>query len=158
MLSLSSVFLFFYFFKIHSCVTFWLVLAYFIHSLQSSGSKYLLELIWEILDISLILWVFSLFIYIYMIFFSHIWCDKVGGSSQPRDWTRFSCIAGRFFTIWATRKTLISYAVLNLLLCLFFFSLLTWLGRFKYCLFSVLLDRSLLLIYLLSSLNDFLPS
>ena len=23
------------------------------------------------------------------------------GSSQPRDWTWFSCIAGRFFTIWA---------------------------------------------------------
>ena len=27
------------------------------------------------------------------------------GSSQPRDWTQFSCIATRFFTIWATRKT-----------------------------------------------------
>ena len=26
------------------------------------------------------------------------------GSSQPRDWTQVSCIAGRFFTIWATRK------------------------------------------------------
>ena len=26
------------------------------------------------------------------------------GSSWPRDWTRVSCIAGRFFTIWATRK------------------------------------------------------
>ena len=26
------------------------------------------------------------------------------GSSWPRDWTRGSCIAGRFFTIWATRK------------------------------------------------------
>ena len=30
------------------------------------------------------------------------------GSSQPRDWTRVSCIAGRFFffffTLWATRK------------------------------------------------------
>ena len=25
-------------------------------------------------------------------------------SSQPRDWTRVSCSAGRFFTIWATRK------------------------------------------------------
>ena len=25
-------------------------------------------------------------------------------SSQPRDWTRVFCIAGRFFTIWATRK------------------------------------------------------
>ena len=29
------------------------------------------------------------------------------GSSQPRDWTRVSCvscIAGKFFTIWTTRK------------------------------------------------------
>ena len=25
------------------------------------------------------------------------------GSSQPRDWTRVSLIAGRFFTVWATR-------------------------------------------------------
>ena len=28
------------------------------------------------------------------------------GSSQPRDWTQFSCIAGRFFTIWSTRDSL----------------------------------------------------
>ena len=27
------------------------------------------------------------------------------GSSQPRDWTRVSSIAGGFFTIWATRET-----------------------------------------------------
>ena len=26
------------------------------------------------------------------------------GSSQPRDWTQVSCIAGRFFTVWATRE------------------------------------------------------
>ena len=26
------------------------------------------------------------------------------GSSQFRDWTQVSCIAGRFFTIWATRE------------------------------------------------------
>ena len=26
------------------------------------------------------------------------------GSSQPRDWTQVSCIAGRHFTIWATRE------------------------------------------------------
>ena len=26
------------------------------------------------------------------------------GSSQPRDWTRVSCTAGRFFTDWATRE------------------------------------------------------
>ena len=28
------------------------------------------------------------------------------GSFQPRDWTQVSCIAGRFFTIWATREAL----------------------------------------------------
>ena len=27
-----------------------------------------------------------------------------GGSSQPRNWTWISCIAGRFFTDWATRE------------------------------------------------------
>ena len=27
------------------------------------------------------------------------------GSSQSRGWTWVSCIAGRFFTIWATRET-----------------------------------------------------
>ena len=26
------------------------------------------------------------------------------GSSQPRDWTRVSCIAGGFFTNWVTRE------------------------------------------------------
>ena len=31
------------------------------------------------------------------------------GSSQPRDWTRVSCIADRRFTIWATRKQTIGY-------------------------------------------------
>ena len=25
-------------------------------------------------------------------------------SSEPGDWTQVSCIAGRFFTIWATRE------------------------------------------------------
>ena len=28
------------------------------------------------------------------------------GSSQPRDWTQVSCIAGRFFAIWATMEDL----------------------------------------------------
>ena len=27
-------------------------------------------------------------------------------SSQPRDWTRFSCLAGGFLTVWATREAL----------------------------------------------------
>ena len=30
--------------------------------------------------------------------------EWVAGSSWPRDWTRVSCIAGRFSTIWATRE------------------------------------------------------
>jgi len=29
------------------------------------------------------------------------------GSSQPRDWTQVSCIAGRFSTSWVTRKALV---------------------------------------------------
>ena len=34
------------------------------------------------------------------------------GSSQPRDWTRVTYIAGTCFTIWATRKTLrLGYSV-----------------------------------------------
>ena len=28
------------------------------------------------------------------------------GSSLPRDWTWISCIAGRFFTVWATREAI----------------------------------------------------
>ena len=31
-------------------------------------------------------------------------CPPSRGSSQPRDRTWVSCIAGRFFTIWATRE------------------------------------------------------
>ena len=31
------------------------------------------------------------------------------GSSQPRDWTWVSCIAGRLFTIWATREAALGY-------------------------------------------------
>ena len=31
-----------------------------------------------------------------------------GVSSQPRDQTGVSCIAGRFFTLWATRETLLT--------------------------------------------------
>ena len=34
------------------------------------------------------------------------------GSSQPRDWTEVSCVAGRFFTIWATREAPIIYRLI----------------------------------------------
>ena len=36
------------------------------------------------------------------------------GSSWPRDWTEVSCIADRFFTIWATRKPTIKRHFLSL--------------------------------------------
>ena len=35
------------------------------------------------------------------------------GSFRPRNWTRVSCIAGRFFTVWATRDWITN--------CIFFF-------------------------------------
>ena len=37
------------------------------------------------------------------------------GSSQPRDWTWISCTAGRFFTIWATRKAQIGSKLFHIL-------------------------------------------
>ena len=39
------------------------------------------------------------------------------GCSPPRDWTRVSSIAGRFFTIWVTREDLL-YPHSNHFLCL----------------------------------------
>ena len=33
------------------------------------------------------------------------------GSSWPRDWPQVSCIAGGFFTIWATRETLCQFSL-----------------------------------------------
>ena len=42
------------------------------------------------------------------------------GSSQPRDWTQVSCIAGGFFTIWATR--VLSHSAVSLLKFLGFFA------------------------------------
>ena len=36
----------------------------------------------------------------------HIAIPFSWGSSQPRDWTRASRIAGKFFTVWATREAL----------------------------------------------------
>ena len=33
------------------------------------------------------------------------------GSSKPRDWICVSCIAGRFFTIWATREVPFIYII-----------------------------------------------
>ena len=42
------------------------------------------------------------------------------GSSWSADWTWVSCIAGRFFTVWATREaTAVSFVIYSW--CLFFF-------------------------------------
>ena len=38
------------------------------------------------------------------------------GSSQPRDRTQISCIAGRFFTILATREAPLNISALQLVL------------------------------------------
>ena len=32
-----------------------------------------------------------------------------GGSSQPRDQTQISCIAGRFFIVWATGEAVLKH-------------------------------------------------
>ena len=37
------------------------------------------------------------------------------GSSQPRDQTQVSCIAGRFFTSWATREASVQFSTFQLL-------------------------------------------
>ena len=37
------------------------------------------------------------------------------GSSQPRDWTQVSCIAGIFFTVWATRDSSLATPSLKLI-------------------------------------------
>ena len=36
------------------------------------------------------------------------------GSSQPRDWTQVSCIAGRFFTCWATEEALVKQTAIDI--------------------------------------------
>ena len=50
-------------------------------------------------------------------------------SSWPRDPTQVSCIAGRFFTVWATREALLAFGNLSFLsLYLGFHSWVTWQG------------------------------
>ena len=48
------------------------------------------------------------------------------GSSQPRDWTQVSCIAGGFFTSWATRGAQIIPLWVSKCVCLCFQSCLTF--------------------------------
>ena len=64
------------------------------------------------------------------------------GSSQPRDWTQVPCIAGRFFTVWATRDATHKwYYVLFVFLCLTYFTQCNSLGP------SVLLQMALFFTY-----------
>ena len=53
------------------------------------------------------------------------------GSSPPRDWTQVSCIAGRFFTIWATREAQEYCNTLALLQGIFLTQELNW--GLRYC-------------------------
>ena len=43
-------------------------------------------------------------------YWSGLACPPPGESSQPRDQTQVSCIAGGFFTIWATREAQEAYS------------------------------------------------
>ena len=48
------------------------------------------------------------------------------GSSQPRDWTQVSCIAGGFFTVWAIFMFVCLFALINIcyLMMRYFFNYL----------------------------------
>ena len=71
--------------------------------------------IWQSLISSLYLsiWLWGLFFFFFPRFHikvrPHDICFSPRGSSQPMDQTQVSCIAGRFFTSWATREALISF-------------------------------------------------
>ena len=57
------------------------------------------------------------------------------GSSQPRDWTQVSCIAGGFFTVWVTRAAH-NIKVTPAFFAKFIFSrsyLVTFIGLFVLC-------------------------
>ena len=51
-------------------------------------------------------------------------------SSQPRKWTRVSCIAGRFFTNWATRDAQTMSQIFAFCFCLFHFLNISWILYF----------------------------
>ena len=72
--------------------------------------------IWQSLISSLYLWgLFFVVVLVCFVFRFHIKvrphdiCFSPRGSSKPRDQTQVSCIAGRFFTRWATKEALISF-------------------------------------------------
>ena len=66
------------------------------------------------------------------------------GSSQPKDRTQVPCIAGRFFTVWATREAIYKwYYVVFACLCLTYFTQCNSLGP------SVLLQMALFFNYYL---------
>ena len=50
------------------------------------------------------------------------------GSSRPRNWTEFSCIAGGFFTSWATRKAQV-YPITHESNHHIFYSSVPWISR-----------------------------
>ena len=56
------------------------------------------------------------------------------GSFQPRDWTQVSCIAGGFFTVWATKEVQIGWACHE-----FKFPIISWITEVLFS--SVLLHK-----------------
>ena len=52
-------------------------------------------------------WVTSLSLFIFMLWLEWVAYPFSSGSSWPRNWTRVSCIAGRFFTNGTIREALI---------------------------------------------------
>ena len=68
------------------------------------------------------------------------WAAFSRGSSQPRDWTQVYCIAGRRFTVWATREALWWIELLNVGWFIFFFP--TGFSAFCICLGNLCLPQN----------------
>ena len=75
------------------------------------------------------------------------------GLYQPKNWTRVSCTAGRFFTIWATREAPISILIFIISsvnfrhFCSSFSSFFFFLGTKLDCLFVIFLVSEVSLFY-----------
>ena len=73
------------------------------------------------------------------------------GSSRLRDWTRVSCLAGRFFTIWATREALLLIITQLTWLSSFCFQTLAWVPASPIHWFRIAYKDSMCCIYLIQS-------
>ena len=75
------------------------------------------------------------------------------GSSQPRDPTQVSCIAGRFFSRWATGKSLVLSGDLSSFVQEEIISVHTFLKCFSWCLLHGIYGERESLVQVLSSLS-----